>query len=86
MARPYVARVLTQLGGEPRLRPGFTTDNGNVILDVAGWKISDPVRLEQDLNNIAGVVTNGLFAQRGADLLLLGSQTGVRTLERPRAA
>jgi ribose 5-phosphate isomerase A len=82
MAWSYVARVVGQLGGQPRLRSGFTTDNGNLILDVSGLTISDPVRLEESLNNIAGVVTNGLFARRGADALLLGTQSGVRTLQR----
>jgi ribose 5-phosphate isomerase A len=83
MARAYVAREIAKLGGEPRLRASFTTDNGNVILDVAGLAISDPVGLETALNNIVGVVTNGLFARRGADVLLLGTPSGVRTLTRP---
>ena len=83
MARTYVAREIAKLGGEPRLRAGFTTDNGNVILDVAGLAISDPAGLETALNNIVGVVTNGLFARRGADVLLLGTPSGVRTLTRP---
>jgi ribose 5-phosphate isomerase A len=85
MAQSYVARAVAQLGGRPRLRSGFTTDNGNLILDVAGLTISDPVALEEKLNNIAGVVTNGVFARRGADVLLLGTHSGVRTLQR-RAA
>jgi len=80
MARAYVARELAKLGGEPRLREGFTTDNGNVILDVFGLRISDPVALETAINNITGVVTNGLFARRGADVLLLGTDSGVRTI------
>ncbi|MEP7061362.1 MAG: ribose-5-phosphate isomerase RpiA [Betaproteobacteria bacterium] len=79
MARSYVARELVKLGGRPSLRPGFTTDNGNVILDVAGLSIVDPVRLETTLNQIAGVVTVGLFAHRGADVILTGSETGVDT-------
>jgi len=83
MARAYVAREIAKLGGEPRLRAGFTTDNGNVILDVTGLAIADPAGLETALNNIVGVVTNGLFARRGADVLLLGTPSGVRTLTRP---
>jgi ribose 5-phosphate isomerase A len=80
MARSYVARQLVALGGQPRLREGFTTDNGNVILDVLGLQILNPVELEATLNNIAGVVTNGLFARRPADVLLLGTPEGVQTL------
>ena len=80
MARSYVAREIVKLGGEPVLREGFTTDNGNVILDVHNWEIMEPVKLEQQLNNIVGVVTNGLFAMRPADILLLGTQEGVKTL------
>jgi len=82
MARSYVARELAKLGGQPHLRAGFVTDNGNVILDVAGLAITDPVALESELDHIVGVVTNGLFARRGADVLLLGTQGGVRTLTR----
>jgi ribose 5-phosphate isomerase A len=80
MARSYVARELVALGGEPVLRQGFQTDNGNVILDVHGLKILDPVALEERLNHITGVVTNGLFARRGADVLLLGTKNGVRRI------
>jgi ribose 5-phosphate isomerase A len=80
MARAYVARELAKLGGQPKLREGFTTDNGNVILDVSGLRIPDPVGLETVINNITGVVTNGLFARRGADVLLLGTAAGVKTL------
>ncbi len=80
MARSYVAREIVKLGGEPVLREGFTTDNGNVILDVHNWEIMEPVKLEQQLNNIVGVVTNGLFAMRPADILLLGTQEGVKPL------
>jgi ribose 5-phosphate isomerase A len=83
MARRYVARELARLGGEPRLREGFTTDNGNVILDVAGFAIPDPAGLETALNNVVGVVTNGLFARRAADVLLLAGADGVQTLRRP---
>jgi ribose 5-phosphate isomerase A len=82
MAREYVARELRRLGGEPKLRAGFTTDNGNVILDVSGLSIADPAGLETEINGIAGVVTNGLFARRGADVLLLGTASGVRTVTR----
>ncbi len=80
MARSYVARELVKLGGQPRLREGFTTDNGNVILDVVGLSILDPVALETQINQIVGVVTNGLFAHRAADVLLLGTPDGVQTL------
>lgn len=80
MARGYVARELVRLGGHPQLREGFTTDNGNVILDVRGLSILDPVELEATINQITGVVTNGLFAHRGADVALLGGAQGVREL------
>jgi len=80
MARSYVARELVKLGGEPVYREGFVTDNGNVILDVHGLQITDAVALEQKLNNITGVVTNGLFALRPADVVLVGSESGVTTL------
>jgi ribose 5-phosphate isomerase A len=82
MARAHVARQLAQLGGQPRERAGFVTDNGNVILDVSGLSIPDPAGLEQRINDIVGVVTNGLFARRPADVLLLGTSQGVRTLSR----
>jgi len=82
MARAYVARQMVKLGGQPKLREGFATDNGNIVLDVWGLSILDPVELETAVNNIAGVVTNGLFARRGADVLLLGTKTGVRTIAR----
>ena len=82
MARSYVARQLVKLGGQPVLREGFTTDNGNVILDVHGLTILDPIELEAAINQIPGVVTNGLFARRGADVLLLAGASGVRTLKR----
>ena len=80
MARGYVAREIVKLGGEPVLRQNFTTDNCNIILDVHNWEIMEPVKLEQELNNITGVVTNGLFAMRPADVLLLGTPEGVKTL------
>lgn len=82
MARSYVARELVRLGGQPALREGFVTDNGNVILDVHNLTILDPAALEATLNQITGVVTNGLFARRGADVLLLGAEQGVQTLTR----
>ncbi len=83
MARNFLMRELTKLGGEPRLREGFRTDNGNEILDVHGLQISDPRTLEAYLNQIPGVVTVGLFAARGADVLLLGTPDGVQELRRP---
>ncbi len=81
MARSYVAREIVKLGGEPVLREGFTTDNGNVILDIHNMEIMEPVKLENALNGIVGVVTNGLFAIRPADVLLLGTPSGVDKLE-----
>jgi ribose 5-phosphate isomerase A len=80
MARAHAARELVGLGGTPTLREGFITDNGNLILDVAGLSITDPKGLEARINQIAGVVTNGLFALRPANVLLLGTPTGVRTI------
>ncbi|HQS56818.1 MAG: ribose 5-phosphate isomerase A [Gallionellales bacterium 35-53-114] len=80
MARSYVAREIVKLGGHPKLREGFTTDNGNIILDVHGMQILNPVELETSLNHLPGVVTNGLFARRGADVLLLGTTDGVQTI------
>ena len=82
MARAYVARQMVKLGGQPKLRERFATDNGNIVLDVWGLSILNPVELETAVNNIAGVVTNGLFARRGADVLLIGTKTGVRTIAR----
>jgi ribose 5-phosphate isomerase A len=79
MARSHVARELVKLGGHPAWRIGFTTDNGNVILDVADLAIRNPVELEDRINAIAGVVTVGLFARRGADVILLGTSHGVDT-------
>ena len=84
MARSLVGRSLVKLGGMPQLRAGFTTDNGNLILDVRGLTILNPVELEERIDLIAGVVENGLFARRPADILLLGTDQGVRTLERPK--
>lgn len=80
MARSFVARQLVGLGGEPELRDGFTSDNGNPILDVHNLHILDPVALEEKINAIPGVVTVGLFARRPADLLLVSSATGVQTM------
>lgn len=80
MARSYVAREITRLGGQPVLRQGFTTDNGNIILDVHGLQILNPVELETTLNHITGIVTNGLFAKRGADVLLLGINDGIQAI------
>ena len=82
MARSHVGRELVKLGGQPALRQGFTTDNGNLILDVYGLTILKPLELEAEINNITGVVSNGLFARRGADVLLLGAVGGVRTIGR----
>ncbi|MFT5131703.1 MAG: ribose 5-phosphate isomerase A [Gammaproteobacteria bacterium] len=81
MAQSYVAREMVKLGGQPVLRAGFTTDNGNLILDVHNLSIMEPVALEQTINNVTGVVTNGLFAIRGADILLIADAKGVRSLE-----
>ncbi|WP_148716983.1 ribose-5-phosphate isomerase RpiA [Chitinolyticbacter meiyuanensis] len=79
MARSYVARQLVKLGGHPVYREGVVTDNGNVILDVHGMQIAEPAKLETEINHIVGVVTNGLFARRRADVLLLGTRDGVKT-------
>ncbi|MFT6249799.1 MAG: ribose 5-phosphate isomerase A [Cognaticolwellia sp.] len=81
MARSYVARELVKLGGDPEYRQGVVTDNGNVILDVHNLSIIDPKKLEADINAIVGVVTNGLFAQRGADILILGTKSGVSIIK-----
>ena len=85
MARSYVARELLKIGFQPRLRENFTTDNGNLILDCHGLMLLDPPRTESDLNQIAGVVTNGIFARRAADVLLLAEPGGVRSLTARRA-
>ncbi|MGB5447015.1 MAG: ribose-5-phosphate isomerase RpiA [Psychromonas sp.] len=81
MARSYVARELVKLGGDPVYRQGVVTDNGNVILDVYNLKIAEPLKLEAQINAIVGVVTNGLFANRGADVVLVGTPDGVKTLK-----
>ncbi|HET7587541.1 MAG TPA: ribose-5-phosphate isomerase RpiA [Gammaproteobacteria bacterium] len=80
MARSYVARQLVKLGGRPVWREGVITDNGNEIIDVKGLSITEPARLEREINAIAGVVCTGIFAARPADVLLLGTDDGVRTL------
>jgi ribose 5-phosphate isomerase A len=81
MARSYVGREVLRMGAQPELRQGFVTDNGNLVLDCRGFTLLDPARTEAELNNIAGVVTNGIFARRPADVLLLGEPSGVRTLK-----
>ncbi len=83
MARSYVARELVKLGGDPVYREGCVTDNGNIILDVFNLRILEPKKLEAQINQITGVVTNGLFAQRPADVLLLGTAEGVKTFKKP---
>ena len=80
MARSYVAREIVKLGGDPVYREGVVTDNGNVILDVHNLTIENPCELERSLNGIVGVVTNGLFAERGADVVLVGNENGVKKL------
>ncbi|MAA67139.1 MAG: ribose 5-phosphate isomerase A [Alteromonadaceae bacterium] len=82
MARSHVGREIVKLGGDPVYREGVTTDNGNIIIDVHNLQIDNPIELERQLNNIVGVVTNGLFAQRPADILLLGTANGVETIKR----
>lgn len=81
MARSYVARELVKLGGDPVYRQGVITDNGNIILDVHNLKIAEPLKLESQINAIVGVVTNGLFANRAADVVLIGSPDGVKTIK-----
>ena len=82
MARGHIAREIMRLGGQPVLRENFITDNGNIIMDVRGLHILHPTELEATLDQITGVVTNGLFARRGADVLLLGTDQGVQTIAR----
>jgi len=84
MARASVARALEKMGGSPTLREGFVTDNGNLILDVAGLDLADPIQAETCINDVPGVVTCGLFALRGADVALLATQGGVRRLDASR--
>ncbi len=78
MARSYVARQIMKLGGDPVYRQGFVTDNGNVILDVHNLKILEPIAMEERINNIVGVVTNGIFAKRPADIVLLATESGIK--------
>jgi len=85
MARSHVGREIVKLGGDPVYRDGFVTDNGNIIIDIHNLDISRPIQVEERLNNIVGVVTNGLFARRPADLLLLGTSEGVKSIARPGA-
>ena len=80
MARELVAGVARKLGGNPVLREGFTTDNGNIIIDVHGLKIADARGLEDELNSVPGVVTNGIFSHQGADVVLMGTPSGVETI------
>lgn len=82
MARSHVGREIVRLGGDPVYRDGFTTDNGNIILDIHHMDISRPIVVEEKLNNVVGIVTNGLFARRPADLLLLGTKDGVKSFPR----
>ena len=81
MARGHVARQITRLGGNPVWRDGFVTDNGNIILDIHNLEIMEPSKLETELNQITGVVTNGLFARRPADVLILGGDQGAKVME-----
>ena len=81
MAKSYISREIIRLGGQPELRQNFVTDNGNLILDVHNLTIIDPPRLEKQINNIAGVVTNGIFAIRPANIVLIGQSDGIITLE-----
>lgn len=82
MARSYVARELVKLGGDPIYREGFTTDNGNILLDVHNLTIMEPIKLEQQINNIVGVVSNGIFAARPADIALIAKEDGIEKLAR----
>lgn len=77
MARSYVARQIVKLGGDPEYRQGFVTDNGNVILTIHNLKLLNPIEMEEKLNNIVGVVANGIFAKRGADVVLVASSNGI---------
>jgi ribose 5-phosphate isomerase A len=86
MARSYVGRELVRLGGQPELRQGFTSDNGNIVLDCRGMTLLDPPKIEAEINQLAGVVTNGIFARRPADVLLLAETSGTRTLSAPTGA
>lgn len=81
MARELVAGIASKLGGEPKVREGFTTDNGNIIIDIHGLKVTDARKLEDDLNAVPGVVTNGIFSHQGADVVLMGTPSGVETID-----
>jgi len=81
MARGYITREIVKMGGQPKLREGFTTDNGNIILDVHGMEIMEPVKMEDNFNKLAGVVTVGIFARRPADVLILGATDGVKVIK-----
>jgi ribose 5-phosphate isomerase A len=81
MARSYVARELVKLGGDPVYRQGVITDNGNVIIDVHNLDIIDPIALENSINAIVGVVTNGLFANRAANVLIIGTKDGAKIIK-----
>lgn len=80
MARSYIAREIVKMGGKPILREGFTTDNGNIIIDIHGLEIMEPVKMETHFNQLPGVVTIGLFAQRPADVLILGTPNGAKVI------
>lgn len=80
MAQSYVGRQIAGLGGQPELRAGFTTDNGNIIIDIHNMKVLDAIRIEHTLNNIVGIVCNGVFADRAADVLLVANTEGVKTI------
>lgn len=80
MARSYVARQLVKLGGQPQYRDKFITDNGNIILDVYNWQITQPIELETKINQISGVVSNGIFAMRGADKIIIGLENSIQVL------
>lgn len=82
IARSHVGRQIVALGGDPVYRDGFTTDNGNIIIDIHNLDISRPIKVEEKLNNVVGIVTNGLFARRPADVLLLGTSEGVKKITR----
>lgn len=81
MARALIERIATEIGGKPQLREGFTTDNGNLIVDVHGLTITDPCSLEDQLNSVPGVVTNGIFSHQGADVVLMATPDGVQTIQ-----
>lgn len=80
MAQSYIAREIVKMGGKPELREGFTTDNGNIIIDIHGLEIFEPVKMEAEFNQLPGIVTVGLFAQRSADVLILGTPNGAKVI------